>query len=117
MLDTLKRWASAVAGWLWLALSALAVVWAVGKVRSAQKRAEAAERHYRDIYHDEQAEDGEKVLEAIRGHNDAQARAKAARRKAEERIDDLARRDEDLSDLLHRYNRDRLRDEHEAGSV
>jgi len=105
-MSRVKSWLAAAGRWAWLAISALAVLWAVGRVRRAQRAAEAAEERYRDIYDQAQAEDGEQVLEAIRGHNEAQARAKEAKRDAEAKIDKLASGDEDLADLLDRYNRD-----------
>jgi len=116
-MNTIKSWISGAARWVWLAITALALLWAVQRVRRAEKTAEAARERYEGVYQDEQAEDAEAVTDAMRKHHDAQAAAREAKRKAEVTRDKLASGDDRLSDLLHDYNSDRLRDEHETGSV
>lgn len=113
MLAKLKSALSAVSRWAWLAISALALLWAVGRVRRAEKAAEAAAERYERTFDADQAEDAETVRDALRQHSEAQARIRKEKRRAEVKRDQLASGDDRLSDLLHDYNRDRLRDEHE----
>ena len=116
-MDRVISWIRAPLRWLWLAISVLALLVVASRLRRAQSAAEASQRRLRDLEGEDRAERKADIEDSIQSHRRAQERAEAARRAAEGKIDDLARTDPTLGDLIDRWNSDRLRDEHESGSV
>jgi len=106
--DDLVRWTRKVAGYLWAILSAVALGLLLVKYKSQKRRAGAAADRLQIDAEDFAAHQWADIDAGVARSQDAQRKAEAARAAAERRIDDIAKADDDLADLIHRWNRDRV---------
>jgi len=97
-----------VGRYLWAALSAIVLAVLLVRYKSAKRRAGGAADRLQIDAEDFAAHQWKDIDAGVVRSQDAQRKAEAARAAAERRIDDIAKADDDLADLIHRWNRDRV---------